>query len=526
MKWPYAFQNTSVRNKLVMLMMLTAFSGLLFATPAWIIFTWQSTRATALRDLETTSRVIAQNTTAALSFSDVTSATEVLSAMQEKPEVIGACLYQLEAGAFRLFARYSGTSVLCPQEHGANSTTTSSDTLLVVVPVMLSGERIGVLRVTQNLEPLKDILRSQITVALAVLGASLVLSFILALRIQGIITQPILSLTRIARRVSETKDYSLRAPGGGNDELSQLSSDFNNMLEQIARYNDEIQRARGALAIEFEKKTAANIELEQALEHLRTTQTQLVQSEKMASLGALVAGIAHEINTPVGVGVTAASTLQARAAQIKQKYDASELTKTELERFLTIAHESGDIILNNLIRAADLIQSFKRVAVDQTSNERRVFDLKRYINEVLQSLGPKLKHAGHSVSVDCPESLQVDGYPGVLAQILTNFVSNSLLHAFEVGQTGHMCIEAKLDGNQVVLRYSDDGKGISAENQSRIFDPFFTTKRGSGGTGLGLHIVYNLVTKTLGGTINADSPPGHGLAITIRFPRAADEKTT
>jgi len=511
------FRDASIRGKLVMLMLLTALTCMLIAAPAWTAYSWRSVRALVVEDLNTTSQVIAANSTAALSFGDVSAATESLSALRAKPDVLGACLYRMESGTPRLFARYAGNHDTCPDDIEM----TVGNDIVSVVPVLLSNERIGTLRIVQSLQPLHEALRAQIGVTILVLAISFAVSLLLALRMQKIITEPISRLAQAARRVSETKDYALRVDVAGHDELSRLSSDFNNMMEVIASADSEVRRARAELADEVERKTAANAELEVAMERLRMTQAQLVQSEKMASLGALVAGVAHEINTPVGVGVTAASTLQAKATDIKLKYEKNDLTREDLEAFLGIANEFGEIILSNLMRAADLIQSFKRVAVDQTSNERREFNLNGYIGEVLQSLGPKLKRAGHSVHATCPETLTLDSYPGVLAQILTNFVGNSLLHAFDAGQSGQLYIDARQDGEEVVIRYSDDGKGISSEYLPRIFDPFFTTKRGAGGTGLGLHIVYNLVTQTLGGSISAESAPGKGFAITARFPQVA-----
>lgn len=508
-----------IRRKLVLLMMLTTATCMFIAGPAWIAYSWQSTKARVVRDLETTSRVIAENTTATLSFRDVAAATEVLSALAAKPEVIGACLYELNAGVLKPFARYLDTEAACADTAPAEGTSQ----LRAEVPVMLADDRIGALRVVETLDPLYHDLRGQIVVAIFVIAGSLALSLVLALRMQGVITAPILRLTEAAQRVSDTKDYSLRVPEGDDDELGRLSADFNTMLAQIAKSDEEVRRTRAALAVEVERKSEANAGLERALENLRLTQKQLVQSEKMASLGALVAGIAHEINTPVGVGVTAASTLQARAELVDRKYRSNDLTRADLEAFLAIATESGELILSNLIRAADLIQGFKRVAVDQSSNERREFALKPYINEVLLSLGPKFKHTGHQVRVNCPEGLTLDNYPGVLAQILTNFISNSLIHAFDEGKAGHIDIDVRAIADDVELRCSDDGHGTTPENLARIFDPFFTTRRGSGGTGLGLHIVYNLVTQTLGGTVSAVSAVGRGLAITLRFPRIAPE---
>jgi len=255
-----------------------------------------------------------------------------------------------------------------------------------------------------------------------------------------------------------------------------------------------------------------------AMEQLRNTQGQLIQAEKLASLGGLVAGIAHEINTPVGVGVTAASTLRAKARQLQQKHDAGDLREQDVSAFVRLVSESTQIVLRNLERAAELVRSFKQVAVDQTSGERRVFDLGIYLEEILQSLAPRLKKTTHAVKVDCAPGLVIDSYPGALAQIITNLIENSLTHGFGDGGTGAIRIVAQKDGEQIALRYADDGAGIPKEHLSRIFDPFFTTRRGSGGSGLGLNIVYNLVTGMLRGSIEVNSAPGEGAQFLMRFP--------
>jgi signal transduction histidine kinase len=183
-----------------------------------------------------------------------------------------------------------------------------------------------------------------------------------------------------------------------------------------------------------------------------------------------------------------------------------------------MAVEASRIILKNLQRAADLIHSFKQVAVDQSSGERRRFALRAYIDEVLLSLAPRLKKTPHRIEVDCDETLGVDTLPGARAQILTNLVSNSLLHAFPDGRAGLMRIECRAEGREIHLRFSDDGVGIAPANLPRIFDPFFTTRRGQGGSGLGLHIVYNLATQMLRGSIRVSSNPGAGTVFDLRFP--------
>ncbi len=521
------FRSAPIRIKLTVLMLLTATVALLFALPAFIGYSYTLYKAEAIRDLTATSRTVAENTTAALTFSDNRAAAETLAALRAKQSVMGACLYRLDENqSGLLFASYEAEGAApCPaygrveaQEH---VNTDQSGMIAVAVPAALAGELVGSLHVTQSLENVRDAIQRQIAFAVMILAVSFALSFLIAIRAQSTITGPILQLAETARRISDTGDYSLRVSESGTDELGRLASDFNGMLLQIAISDDEVRRGRHALAQEVEQTTKANALLEQTLADLRRTQDQLVQSEKMASLGALVAGVAHEINTPVGVGVTAASTLSARVTQVKDQYDRGDLRRTELERFFGVAKESSHIILKNLERAADLIQSFKRVAVDQSSDERRKFNLKTCITDTLQSIAPKYSKLGHHIEVNCPEQLEVDSYPGAIAQILTNFISNSIAHAFRPEQAGAMHIKVVPDGDDLLLSYSDNGKGIAATDLGRVFDPFFTTARGSGGSGLGLHIVYNLVAQTLGGSVRVSSLPGSGATFEIRFPRVA-----
>jgi signal transduction histidine kinase len=276
-----------------------------------------------------------------------------------------------------------------------------------------------------------------------------------------------------------------------------------------------------ALAMRTPAQLQAEVDL--AVDRLRDTQERLVQNEKMASLGALVAGVSHEINTPIGIGVTAASTLAQLGRGIEEKRAAGTLTPADAAEFAALARESSQMILANLQRASELIQSFKQVAVDQASSERRRFDLREYLDEVLLSLGPKLKRTPHVVALDCEENIVLDSYPGAFAQIVTNLVSNSLLHGYAEGQRGRIGIRATRLAEGVRLEYSDDGAGIAPEHLPRVFDPFFTTKRGQGGSGLGMHIVYNLVTRMLGGTIDLASQPGQGTRVTVTVPAATGQ---
>lgn len=269
-----------------------------------------------------------------------------------------------------------------------------------------------------------------------------------------------------------------------------------------------------------EQLLASNAELQQANRHLAQTHEQLLQSEKMAALGGLVAGIAHEINTPVGIVVTSASVLTRDTKILRLAYQ-NGLSEEELEDYLRTAEQSALLIEANATRAADLIQSFKQVAVDQTAGEQRQINLRDYLGETLTSLTPSLKKAATMVQVSGADDLVITTYPGALAQILTNLVLNSLIHGFDNRAAGQIHINVVARNDHIVLCYADNGKGIPPELRSKVFEPFFTTRRDQGGSGLGLHILYNLVTRTLGGSVRLDAAADGGVLFVIEFPNLA-----
>ncbi len=315
-------------------------------------------------------------------------------------------------------------------------------------------------------------------------------------------------------------------------EREQMLSDHAHQQRQtIERLESEvIQRISAEQALKelneklehrVEQRTSelksSNLNLRTTLQQLQQAQKQLVEADKMAALGGLVAGIAHEINTPLGNSLTAASLLKEEFAQLLGRYHDNSLKRSDLEEFNTVANECLQIIMGNSTRAAQLIQSFKQVAVDQTSDERRSFPLKRYIDEVLFSLKPQLKNSAHQIEVHGDE-VMVDSYPGAFSQIITNLVINSLQHGFAHKHNGHIEIQLSATEANLQLDYRDDGTGMSKKQLRKIFDPFFTTRRGEGGSGLGAHIIYNLVTQQLKGQISCDSVPDQGIHFQIIAP--------
>jgi signal transduction histidine kinase len=298
-------------------------------------------------------------------------------------------------------------------------------------------------------------------------------------------------------------------------ELDLLAFIASHVAVAIARMQADraIRKAKDSL----ENQNAA---LNRALTQLQEAQSELVRQEKLASLGQMVAGVAHEINTPLGICVTATSHLVQELKLTREEMAADEMTEDSLKSFFDVVDQSLRIMTTNTQRAASLVRSFKQVAVDQSSDNIRHFNLGKYVNEILLSLQPKLKGRPIKVQVECPPELEMDSFPGAVSQVVTNMVVNSLVHGFERDQPGHITIRARLDEEDMVsFEFGDDGAGMDADTLSKLFDPFFTTKRGSGGSGLGGHILYNLVTGALGGSLRVESSPGKGLQYFLRFPR-------
>lgn len=309
-------------------------------------------------------------------------------------------------------------------------------------------------------------------------------------------------------------------------EVAKKTAAMSQIMLDLEAQKDELLGKQLSLRQEIDNRQYVeqqlrkrNDELAGSMETLKAAQNQLIESERMASLGGLVAGIAHDVNTPLGVGVTAASFLQERIKTLEDAFEDKSITQSQMSNFIDEATQTSQLLMNNLNRASELIASFKQVAVDQTSEAERTINLARYLNEIIQSLKPSFKHAHHEINVDCDAKLDVLCAPGAIAQIVTNLVMNSVMHGFEHKVNGKININVKTDKDMIEMVYTDDGVGLLPVHLESLFDAFFTTKRAKGGSGLGTHIVYNLVTQTLNGQIHADSKPGEGLRYIIRFPQ-------
>lgn len=342
------------------------------------------------------------------------------------------------------------------------------------------------------------------------------------------IIRPVQRLSVRMQAASNDPDHPerYRDPANEPGEIGDMARSFNVMVGRIGETLEARQQAEAVAA-------GARDRAETALVELRRAQENLIESEKMAALGGLVAGVAHEINTPIGNALGAVSHLHGKSQDAAGLFYAGKLRKQDADDFIKTTLEAGDIALSNIQRAAALVHSFKQVAADHTADMRRSFGLGEYLGEVLVSLTPQIRRARIEVETDIPADIEMESYPGALAQIVANIVANAALHAFgdDEGTGGgpprHMRIAARrLDGAMLRLRISDNGRGMADAVRTRVFEPFFTTRRGAGGTGLGMHIVYNLVTQRLGGRIKLASVAGydiegHGTTYTMTLPLTA-----
>jgi len=289
-------------------------------------------------------------------------------------------------------------------------------------------------------------------------------------------------------------------------------SEIKKAENKISSVNNELERRVKTRTREL---TRSKKELQRTVDTLQQAQEQLVQNEKMASLGNLVAGVAHEINTPVGSSLTGITHMVAETSALEKLYRDDEMSQEEFEEYLLTLKEIGTSITISLQQAASLIKSFKQVAVDQSHSELRDFFVKQYIDEILLSIKTKIRETNIKVEVTCLETISTRSYPGAFSQVITNLILNSLLHAYDKDDSGLITIDIKEEEEDLQIIYKDDGKGISEANLKKIYEPFFTTKRSEGGSGLGMHIIYNIVMSNLNGRINCISKEGSGVTFII-----------
>ncbi|WP_394193497.1 ATP-binding protein [Pseudoalteromonas atlantica] len=399
----------------------------------------------------------------------------------------------------------------------------------LIKPIMYEGEVRGYVYIRGGLERLNDYINKKIIIDILLTLFVLVLVFFVAKRIQKRIANPIDDLSLLLQDVSKNHNYNVRAPKTNISEINMLASSLNIMLtrtqNQIERHkNDklEIKQLNQSLEEKVNQRTIAlreaNQELLNTLERMHQYQNQIVESEKMASLGQMVAGVAHEVNTPIGLGITGSTLLRDKLTEINDGFEKKTLTSNQLKRFINDGIENLDLIYRNLNRAAELVSSFKKVAVTQDGEIKSAVNVYSLISDVLLSMRAETQSKAPEVKIHCPSELIFETKVGPLQQVLQQLISNSVIHGFKDNIGNEIEFTIERNESSLIINYRDNGVGVDKTIKKRIFDPFVTTKRGEGGSGLGMHLVYNLVTQALGGNVFYDEKDERGTSFIITLP--------
>jgi len=507
------------RTSLRLAVVLALLVGLLLPTAGVLLYDMQTTRRLAMedlrRDLSRSSEVMALSLAEPVWQVSPDLAEPMIKAQFDDPRFVAVTVH--DASSKQAFLTYSRL-----ERAGEESLT-----LTQLHPILRDGRQIAQLSVTMSAEPIVAAKRAEIADTLWRSLLTLTLSSVLIIWVMQVCAlRPMTRLTQAAEalaagRLGEPVDPS------GTDEISRVGMAMERMRQALLAAFDALRQHANTLEETVEQRTAelkhSNEELSEALTHLRTAQAELVESEKLASLGRLVAGVAHELNTPLGNSLTVVSALEERYRQLEDMLaNNTPMRRSTLEELVRDTRRGQDILQRNVQKAADLVRDFKQVSIDQTTDLRRDFTLDSVVKDVLIMVEPRFKHTPYRIDTELQPELMMSSYPGSLGQVLTNLLMNTLVHAFENRPEGRVFVRCAAAGqDEVVLSVTDDGCGMDENVRRRIFDPFFTTKLGTGGSGLGMHIVHNIVVNVLGGQIEVNSMVDKGTTMLIHLPRRA-----
>ncbi|MBG23419.1 MAG: HAMP domain-containing histidine kinase [Idiomarinaceae bacterium] len=398
---------------------------------------------------------------------------------------------------------------------------TKENYIEVTAPIDIDTERLGTVYIRISREFAQQTAWRTFATSSAALIVVALLAWLFSLRARSTLLRPIEQAVGTIQRISRNRDYSIRLPESSLIELQQLSLSFNTLLARVEQHLERQQQAErhandlnAELERQVQQRTNAlrdsNQELMETLEKLHQFQKQLIENQKMQSLGDLIAGVAHEINTPVGLVITSTSILQDKLELMQQKFSSNTITREDFERFMEASDDNLSLIRRNIERTADLINQFRQLAMDQFVEETQTtpaLELLQTVVHAARQRFPKLNDL--DITLDCPANLQITTRVGPLQHVLKQLFENSALHGFAERESGQIEVQVeRIDGSHVQIRYRDNGHGIPDSVGRRAFDPFVTSRRRQGSTGLGLHLVYNLVTRALEGTIEVQSQAG------------------
>ncbi len=472
--------------------------------------------------------LIADNSVAPMLFFDKEGTQTNLEILKKYPNILQVVIYDKEKNIFARFNPYNRAEPTLKSED--SSFFFISDVYTLKEEISVDNVNYGVLYLEKNTRVLKEFLEQSIENVLTFMLLLVLIITLFVIKTSHKLIDPIVELSQTLSRLSESTDYSIRLSYSKKNEIGNLYEAFNHLFISIAghqqsrdnallrakNYQQHLEKLTNELEERVQKRTH---ELENSLNILKNTQSQLIESEKMAALGALVSGVAHEVNTPLGNAVTGSSIIKSESRELLRLLKSQELKKSTLEDTLEHLNETSILLMKSVNTAADLVRSFKQISVDQSIEMERKFNLHEYVDEIFLTFRNTLKRIPVKVEIDADEELYIYSYPGSFAQILNNFIQNSIRHGFEHKKdNATIKVSMHINNNTLSLIYEDNGEGIDASIKDKAFEPFITTKRNEGGTGLGLNIVYNIVSQKLKGSIVLESTPNEGVRFILNIP--------
>jgi signal transduction histidine kinase len=509
----FQFQSLALQRKLLLAMVVGTMLALVVAGLAVLSYETTTFRPRIAAQLSAVAGVMADINQAALDFNDEKQGRDNLALLRLYDGMDAGVLFRQDGSVFVDWDS-QGRSIR-PVRRQVDGVNFQSESASLQLPVLRDGQEVGAVWVRVRLPPLIQrlpqygILLGALALAILVLGTALLWAT------RKFVSRPLERLSAAAAEVGRTGDFSVRVEKFSSDDIGQLTDEFNRMLNEVGNRDTALQLAHDMLEQRVQERSD---ELEQAM-------TQLMQSEKLAALGNVVAGVAHELNTPIGNALLSATSLNNATGKMRVQVTGHSLNRRDLEQFLASVEEGTGIVSRSLERAAALVRSFKSVAVNETSEARMDFDLRQVLDDCVTLLAPGMKHRPIQITLDCATGIACNSYPGALTQIVSNLVENAARHGLEPIGGGEITVHAHSDAGPgrdwVTLRVVDHGAGIAPEHLQRIFEPFFTTRLGQGGSGLGLHVVHRLANGPLGGRIEVQSHIGKGTTFKLHFPRRA-----
>jgi len=511
-----------LKRKILLAMVFGTLLAVLVAALAVLAYETTSFRPRVAAQLDAVGKVMADVNQAALEFDDAGQGKENLAFLRLYEGVDAGALYRVDGSVFATWSKadpkLAGVQPPHPPAPPKEGVVQQLSHASLTLPVLREGHELGRIWVRVQLPPLVQRMPQYTIMFGALAMAILVLGLVVQWASQWLISEPLERLSRAAIEVGRTGDFSLRVIKSNDDEIGQLTVEFNRMLGVVGDRDAALQQAHDLLEQRVQERSQ---ELEQAM-------GLLMQSEKLAALGNVVAGVAHELNTPIGNALLAATSLSKNTHQMRDQMTGNSLSRKGLDDFVSSVDEGAGIVTRSLERAAALVRSFKSVAVNETSEARMDFDLRQVLDDCIALLGPGMKHRPIEIRLDCAAGIPCNSYPGALTQIVSNLVENAARHGLEPIGGGVVEVQVRragpLDssgGSDLLLTVSDQGAGISPEHLRRVFEPFFTTRLGQGGSGLGLHVVHSLAKSPLGGSIEVRSEKGVGTCFELCFPSRA-----